>query len=365
MRLDLRLLAALAMAGAVATPSVAAAGPPSPPPPPSTGKSPTTNAEEPIPGGGTTLPGTRQNPGERPPPGATPPAPKSPAAPSSPPPPGSGTPPAAPEPEAPPAKPVDLSDTWGYSKSRPVTPRYTRSEDDPSFTPANPSGFYSGVSTGGNHVPPLAPSNFESRPVLMTWTGFERAPEGSRVYFQLNGPQHEMQQNGLVLKVRMRNTKVNVKNNARRLDMRYFETPVREVRVRRVGKDTEATIELKREASPTVQLVDGKAGYKLLTVQFDDARAGGGSRGTSGDDPYRSAGGGGYVGGDTTEPQRTGRTGGSGTASGAEAGPGTTAAGAGTDASSTAGAPGQPVQPGQPGMQPGWTALDLYVVSHD
>ena len=373
MRVDLRLLAALALAGAFAAPSVAWSGPPAsptPPAPPPKSGSGAGNAEEPIPGGGTTLPGTRQQPGERPGPGTTPPAPKTPAPPSSPPPPGGNAPAAPPAEPEPPAKPVDLSETWGYSKSRPITPRYTRTEEDPGFTPANPGGFYSGVSTRGNQVPPIPPADFKSRPALMTWAGFERAPEGSRVYFQLNGPvQHEMHQDGLVLKVRMRNTKVNVKNNARRLDTRYFETPVREVRVRRVGKDTEATIELKRAASPTVQLVDGKGGYKLLTVQFDDARPGAGAGGGAGADPYRSAGGGGYVGGDTTEPQRTG-----GAQSGANAaGTGDGGQGGASGDAATAGAAGQPPDaavagPAGAGSQPdraGWFPLDLYVVSHD
>lgn len=357
MRPDLRLLAALAMAGAFAAPSMVWSAPPaSPPPPPRSSGA----AQEPAPEGGTP-PVARPTPGQRPAPGATPPAPKNPAPPSTPPPPGGSAPAPGPAPE-PPAKPVDLSDSWGYSKSRPLAPRYTRSEEDPSVTPANPGGFYSGVSTAGNHVPPLAPTDFQSRPALMTWTGFERAPEGSRVYFQLNGAvQHEMQQDGLVLKVRMRNTKVNVKNNARRLDMRYFETPVREVRVRRVGKDTEATIELKRAANATVQLVDGRAGYKLLTVQFDDARArtaGGGQA----DDPYRSAGGGGYVGGDTTEPQRTAGAGaqGGGQAAGAPGQAGTDAAGASPGAAAGS-SPGD----AQVGARDGWWPLDLYVVSHD
>lgn len=347
------------MVGFLAAPSrawSAAPASPPPPPPPSSGSGTAPGQGEPT---GPLAPGARQTPGARPGPGATPPAPKNPASPTSPPPPprGGGTAPA--EPAEPPAQPVDLSDTWGYSKSRPLAPRYTRPEDDDAgFTPANPSGFYSGVSTQGNHVPPIPPDDFNGRPVLMTWTGFERAPEGSRVYFQLNGPvAHEMQQDGLVLKVRMRNTKVNVKNNARRLDMRYFETPVREVRVRRVGKDTEATIELKRAAHADVALVDGKAGYKLLTVQFDDARPGGSGSGGAGD-PYRSAGGGGYVGGDTTEPQRTGRAAGTGDAGPAAAGAaGAAGQGIGPDAATASGQ-------GAPARE-GWFPLDLYVVSHD
>lgn len=171
------------------------------------------------------------------------------------------------EPEAP---PQDLSSTWGYSRSQPLSPRFVRT-DDPSYAAPNPVGFYSGVSVQGNHVPPFPAKHVGAPPVVMTWTGFERAPEGSRVFFQLSAEAtHEVTTDGLVLKIRMRNTKVNVRNNMRYLDLRYFETPVRTVKVTRKGRDTVATIALKRDAVPTVQIIDGKAGYKLLVVQFSD-----------------------------------------------------------------------------------------------
>jgi hypothetical protein len=289
--------------------------------------------------------------------------------PSTPPPPGRATPPppsggapgdtAAPaEPEGP---PVDLSDTWGYSRSRPTQPRYVRSADGStnSTTAPNPVGFYSGVSTGGNHVPPRPPDNFDTRPATMTWTGFERAPEGSRVFFEVNGPvRHSVSQDGLVLKVRLVNTKVNVRNNQRHLDLRYFETPVRMVNIRRRGKDTEATIQLKRESSPTVNLQDGKGGYKLLTIQFDDARANGPGAGS---DPYRTAGGGGYTGYDPNAPGAGGAgsdsppppppPGGAGTATGIEA------AGDGT-------LPAPPAAVGE-GPPYGQAELDLFIVNWD
>lgn len=355
MRPDPRLVLGLSLAAAMAMPAGAWAGPaasPPPPPPPSGG-----SGDE-APGG--TLPGTHAAPGGRPPPG-TGTAPGTPPPPSSPPPPGTGT---AKPPEAPtePQKPADLSDTWGYSRSRPLTPRYVRSSDDPGSTAPNPTGFYSGVSTGGNHVPPQPPASFDSRPYLMTWTGFERAAEGSRVYFQVNGPvKHEIQKNGLVLKLRLRNTQVNVRNNMRRLDMRYFDTPVREVRIKRVGKDMEATIELKREADPSVRLVDGKAGYKLLTLQFDDAGAGGTRSG--GQDPYKSAGGGGYVGGDTTEPVQPGTGVQPGTAAGGAEANGPSAHDPAADAA--AGDPAAAGAPGTSAAPTGTYALDLYIVNYD
>ena len=135
-------------------------------------------------------------------------------------------------------------------------------------------GFYSGVSVQGNHVPPFPAKQVGAPPTVMTWTGFERAPEGSRVFFQLSGAAtHSVDRKGQTIRIRMRNTKVNVRNNMRRLDLRYFKTPVRTVKVGRKGRDTVATIVLKREAEPEVKIIDGKAGYKLLVVQFSDANA--------------------------------------------------------------------------------------------
>lgn len=174
----------------------------------------------------------------------------------------------APEPEPP---PQDLSSTWGFSKAQPLQPRYTKT-NDPTYAAPNPTGFYSGVSVQGNHVPPFPAKQTGAPPVVLTWTGFERAPEGSRVFFELSAEAtHEVTNDGLTLRIRMRNTKVNVRNNTRYLDLRYFRTPVRTVKVTRKGRDTVATVVLKREAVPTVQIIDGKAGYKLLVVQFADA----------------------------------------------------------------------------------------------
>jgi hypothetical protein len=40
------------------------------------------------------------------------------------------------------------------------------------------------------------------------------------------------------------------------------------VKVKRAGKDTLATIVLKRGAEPKLATVDGKAGYKIVVLEF-------------------------------------------------------------------------------------------------
>lgn len=261
----------LALGGAADAQAAAPASPPPPkarsstPPPPSAPTAPTASGNSPfLPTGPATTTAGSRNPGNVPPPPSIPRAPGT-----------EGSEPAAPrEPDLP---PQDLSDTWGYSQTRSdISPRYVRT-NDPAYAAPNPVGFYSGVSVQGNHVPPLPATNLGSTPAVMTWTGFERVGDGSRVFFQLSSAiDHEVTElsDGMVLRVRMRNTKVNVKNNRRRLDLRYFKTPVSEVKVRHKGRDTIATISLKRAETPQVRIIDGKAGYQMLVVEFGAAPAG-------------------------------------------------------------------------------------------
>ncbi|MCR9161218.1 MAG: hypothetical protein ACE37F_12855 [Nannocystaceae bacterium] len=168
---------------------------------------------------------------------------------------------------------VDLSNAWGYSRTRSPRPRYVRNTQDPIVFSPNPVGFYSGVSVQGNQLPPHPAKKVGSGPSIMTWAGFERTATGSRVFFQLSAEaDYTLVQKDGVITVRMRRTKVNVRNNLRRLDLSYFKTPVQSVKVRRRGRDAVATISLKRAASPDVSFVDGGgSGYKLLVLSFTHA----------------------------------------------------------------------------------------------
>lgn len=246
---------AIAVALALTSGAAAAMGPAAPPPPPAND-------------GG-------------PPPGATtaPPAPSASPRPTSTPPPAppvAGTETSGKTPEAEPVdtKPVDLSDTWSYSRSGGWSPRYVRTRDDVSAAP-NPEGYYSGVSIEGNHVPPFPAAKMGSKPASLTWTGFERQAGGhSRVFFELSADvATKLDIKNGVLTLRMTNTRINVRNNARYLDLTYFRTPVRTVKVSRRGKDAIATVTLKRASEPTIAWVAGKAGYRLLVLDFVEASA--------------------------------------------------------------------------------------------
>jgi hypothetical protein len=169
-------------------------------------------------------------------------------------------------------EPVDLSRTWSYSRRRSAPePRYARPADKQ--VTRNPQGFYSGVSLTGNQVPPAPPPELGTKPVLLTWTGFQRVDEGSQVYFQLSGEvAYEVEETPGRVVIRMSNTRVNTRNNARPLDLRFFDTPARGVKLRKRGRDLVATIELKRRSTPVIQQVEGQAGYRMLVVRFAEAK---------------------------------------------------------------------------------------------
>ena len=134
----------------------------------------------------------------------------------------------------------------------------------------NPIGFYSGVSVEGNETPPH-PVARNAPPATLTWAGFERTSSGSRVFFQLSAEAaFEVTQKGTTIVVHMKRTKINVRNNMRELDLRYFKTPVRSVKVRKKGKDTIATIVLDRNTTPASKMISGKhgSGYKLIVLEF-------------------------------------------------------------------------------------------------
>ena len=235
-------LSTLAIAVALA-PAVVVAGP-APPPPPS---GPPVEAPKSAP-----PPSTTNTP--PPPPGTIPP-------------PGSGGD-TTPVEDGP---PVDLSDTWTYNRGGSARPRYIRSGELVEIAP-NPEGYYSGVSIDGNHVPPHPARALGSKPALLTWTGFERTSGGSRVFFELSADvDTKLDIKGSTISLRMVNTKLNRRNNGRFLDLRWFRTPVASIKVTRKGKDALATIQLKRAASPTLVVMEGKEGYRLLVLEFAGA----------------------------------------------------------------------------------------------
>lgn len=169
---------------------------------------------------------------------------------------------------------TDLTTNWGYSESKTeVKPNYVRSTRDTELT-VNPIGYYQGVSVEGVNLPPYTAPELGVQPTVLTWTGFERGPNSSRAFFQLSsGLAYQVDRQGLIISIRLPNTSVSVRNNARRLDTSYFRTPLTELRIRREGRDVVLTMQLRREAAPTIELKEGQNGYKVLVVEFPDTAA--------------------------------------------------------------------------------------------
>jgi len=168
---------------------------------------------------------------------------------------------------------TDLTEAWGYSSSDGMRPNYVRNEREAGLA-VNPIGYYQGVTVEGVNLPPYTPSEMGVQPVVLTWTGFERKPRSSRAFFQLSsGTAYQVDRQGFIISLRLPNTSVSVRNNARRLDTSYFRTPLTEVSLRKDGADLIITMELRREAAPSIQITEGQNGYKLLVVEFADTEA--------------------------------------------------------------------------------------------
>ncbi len=168
---------------------------------------------------------------------------------------------------------TDLTQTWGYASGGDVKPRYVNMEAAAVRAAPNPIGFYAGVSTTGEQtVPPWAPPAGSS-PTL-TWPGFERTSNTSRVFFQISSAvEHQVSQNGLTVRVRFPGTQINVRNNRRALVLTYHRTPVRRVVVRSQGGDAVATLTLKRAAEPVVTTSTAANGYHMVVLEFADGTA--------------------------------------------------------------------------------------------
>lgn len=81
----------------------------------------------------------------------------------------------------------------------------------------------------------------------LTWIGFQPFPDTTRVFIQTGRaatPQVSAAPDGRTLTVRYENTTVGLSNFTRDIDATYFDRTVTHIRGRRVGADTEVTIEL-------------------------------------------------------------------------------------------------------------------------
>lgn len=211
-------------------------------------------------------------------------------------PPSSGPPPPSPSTNAPPPPPTaggggriesptsadplvyeqgeaNLSENWSFSRGASSGPNYVRGDDDDPFFTINPIGYYQGVTVGGGNLPPYAPKEIGGESSVLTWTGFERGEDSSRVFFQLSSSvEPEVSVEGLRVFVKFPRTSVTTRNNQRGLITKFFKTPVNEVKISRSGKDMLAVLELRWESTPVWRFETGVNGYRVLVLEFSDTQ---------------------------------------------------------------------------------------------
>jgi hypothetical protein len=169
---------------------------------------------------------------------------------------------------------TDLTGTWSYSRGATQSPNYIRQADEDPFFTVNPIGYYQGVSLGGGNLPPFAPQEIGGESAVLTWTGFERAENSSRVFVQLSASvEPEISVEGLRVFVKLPRTAVKIKNNRRSLITKFFKTPITEIKVNRAGKDVLVVLELRWEATPTWRFETGSNGYQVLVIEFADTQS--------------------------------------------------------------------------------------------
>lgn len=138
---------------------------------------------------------------------------------------------------------------------------------------------YLGVVPGPEARNPLPMPKRE--PPRLVWTGFKMAGERSQIFLQTTRQVAYQVQGGTaakagppgVLSVFLRNCRIHLRNNGRRLDTRFFATPVAEVSARQVRKDVELRIVLKEPAMPAPRVEAGPGGTEFLVLEFPAGRA--------------------------------------------------------------------------------------------
>ena len=110
-------------------------------------------------------------------------------------------------------------------------------------------------------------------PPRLIWTGFKMAGDRSEIFLQTTREVvHEL---GTAksggpgsLTLLLRNCRIHLRNNARKIDTHFFPTPVESVSARQHHKDVELQIALKDAVVPEVRVQAGPDGTHFVVVSF-------------------------------------------------------------------------------------------------
>ena len=170
---------------------------------------------------------------------------------------------------------VGVSATSGPAAAQPVTPL----EKSMDAVPGPAQGLrYDGVVPGPNGRNPL-PAAPKGGPYLV-WTGFQMTATGSRVFLQTTQPVQFDLNEGAAKKsgkstvaVLLRGCRIYMANNRRKIDTRFFATPVAGVSARQRGHDVEVRLVLRELASAVPHSEGGPDGTQFVVLDFPPGKA--------------------------------------------------------------------------------------------
>ena len=164
---------------------------------------------------------------------------------------------------------------------QPLTPPSSGQPLDGPATPAPTLVGYGGVVPGVEGRNPLA--HPKSDPPRLVWTGFKMAGDRSELFLQTTRPvTYELSARGPAgsaagraprMSVFLRNCRIHLKNNGRKLDTRFFATPVEEVTARQRRRDVEILVSLEATTAPTARTEPGPDGTQFLVLSFPPGKA--------------------------------------------------------------------------------------------
>jgi hypothetical protein len=133
-------------------------------------------------------------------------------------------------------------------------------------------GAYHGVVPGPEARNPLP--HPRSDPPRLIWTGFKMVGDRSEIFLQTTRPvEHALapatgKAAAGSLSFMLRNCRIHMRNNARKIDTRFFASPVQGVSARQRKRDVELNISLKDQAMPEVRVDPGPDGTQFLVLSF-------------------------------------------------------------------------------------------------
>lgn len=140
-----------------------------------------------------------------------------------------------------------------------------------------PAQKYDGVVPGpaGKNPLPAAP---KGGPYLV-WTGFQMTASGSRVFLQTTQQvpfdlNEGVKKSGKsTLAVLLRGCRIHMANNRRKIDTRFFATPISGLSARQRGRDVEVRVALRERADAVPHSETGPDGTQFVVLDFPPGKA--------------------------------------------------------------------------------------------